>query len=350
MTDELIKIDAAEFGITQITADTIAGKFKPVNDTMQLLRPRYDALVEQEITPQVSDAAKVLLREYKATRISTAKIHKGEKAFFLAGGKFVQKFKNMQLEIVEPIEEKLSGIANHFINIEKEIAEKLQIERWGAIRIYMPDAPIIENLGTMSDDMFDSLFTGAKMRYDEAQAVLKAKLDMEGKIERRARLGASRRVQLLPYEKYWLVPYAEMYFAGHTEKEFAVVLKRYKKEQSDYEAKQEKIRKENERLKAEKLSTLKKQRVIEAARIKKENEAQRVRDDKVRTEKSKRDAELKAEQDKAAKIQAENDAESAKLRAELKSKEDEEQRVEAERIAKEQSKPSVFRQACSEPI
>ena len=106
---ELIKINPEQFGLSEIQATEIANKFLPVLEEMQPLLEKYAEI--KDLNPADSANSKQfkdLRLKLVKVRTGAAKIHKDEKAFYLAGGKYVDSWKNKQLEITEPIETDLS--------------------------------------------------------------------------------------------------------------------------------------------------------------------------------------------------------------------------------------------------
>ena len=310
MSEEIIKVDAGEFGLTETKGIEIAEQFLPVSIEMANLRPHYLRIIElarTSLNEELCKEAKAIRNRYVKTRSMTSGIHKSEKSVYLNGGRFVDKFKKTQKEIADGIENELSTIENHFINLENERIELLQIERWNMLKDYMPEAPETIGLGVMDQNMFDSLLLGTKTNFEAAQAAHEA-------------------------EKQRIAD------AEQAEKDRIIA-----------------VEKENEKLRKQKIADKKKRDIEDAKRISAERAEQKIRDDKAAAEKAKHEAILaaqlkesarkqKIESDKLEKERAENlkklnaeraetarkqkiaDDNAAKLKNELRLKEEEEQR------------------------
>lgn len=281
MTAELIKIDPKEYGLEVEQVSTIEQAFLPKIQEREALVAIYDQLIASELTPELCKQAKEVRLRLVKVRTGISDIHKTQKAFFLAAGRFVDAWKNKETLPVEQMEEKLSEIENYYVNIEKARIEKLQIERLEMVSKYT-NFPA-QNLGAMEEEVFNSYLTGCKVAYE-------AKIEAE-------RLEAER----LEAEKL-----AEI-------------------------ERQKAIEEENSRLKAEAEA---KEKQLQEEKAKAEAERKAI-EEQARKEREEAEAKLKAEQGKA-RIEAEKAAaEKAKLEAELKAKAEAEAKKEAERLAEE---------------
>ena len=129
MSTELVKVDPKEFGLEVEQVSTIEQAFLPKIQEREALVAIYDQLITSELTPELSKQAKEVRLKLVKVRTGIAEIHKTQKAFFLAAGRFVDAWKNKETLPVEQMEERLSEIENYYINLEKARIEKLQIER-----------------------------------------------------------------------------------------------------------------------------------------------------------------------------------------------------------------------------
>ena len=282
MSTELVKVDPKEFGLEVEQVSTIEQAFLPKIQEREALVAIYDQLITSELTPELSKQAKEVRLKLVKVRTGIAEIHKTQKAFFLAAGRFVDAWKNKETLPVEQMEERLSEIENYYINLEKARIEKLQIERLEMVKKYT-DFPA-QNLGAMEEEVFNSYLTGCKVAY-------------EAKIE------------------------AERLEAERIENERLAEI-----------ARQKAIEEENARLKAE---TEAKEKQLQEERAKAEAERKAI-EEAARKEREEAEAKLKAEQEKA-RIEAEKAAaEKAKLEAELRAKAEAERKAEADKKAEEQ--------------
>lgn len=169
MTEEitaLVKINPAEFGLSDNQAAQVEAAFRPMLEKMVGLEDEYNRVVSLPITPETIKEAHDLRMEYVRIRTGTAKIHKNAKAFYLAGGRFVDGWKNAQHFASQGKEEKLKAIEDYYENLERERIAKLQAERASTLQEYEPGY-IPEDLGKMEAEVWDKYLLGVKLAYDQ---------------------------------------------------------------------------------------------------------------------------------------------------------------------------------------
>jgi len=284
---EMITVKAADYGLEEKKASQISDMFKPMLDQMVGLEKEYNEVTKLEINEETCAIAKELRLRYVKARTGTAAIHKDLKQFYLQGGRFVDGWKNAQLMAGQGVEEKLQDIENHFVNIEKEKAEKLEQARYDELSKYIEDDSTMPvSLGSLSEDVWNNYIAGAKKNYED-------------------RIAAEKKAE-----------------ADRIVKE---------KAEADERAR---VAKENEDLKKAAEATEKKRIEDEAAREKVEQDrvAKESADAKIREEKERQDreahqAQLNKEREEKEKAEAEL---KTKQDAEIQAKKDEEQRVQAE--------------------
>ena len=276
--NNIVKINATEYGLEENKAKQISDMFKPMLGKMEELEREYNKVIKLDISKETTLKAKDLRLKYVKVRTGTAKIHKELKQFYLQGGRFVDGWRNAQLMASEGIEEKLIQIEQHYENLEKERLRNLRLERINALSKYDVDI-IPEDLGSMHETVWVAFLAGTKTNYN-----LKKKAERKAEKERRAN------------------------------------------EKAEAEA-IEKMRLENKRLKQEaeekdRLAVIHAQKIAgeNALLAKKEAEDRKMREEK----------EQKEHEAYEAKIQAEQE-ERERLIAKLKEKEDAERRAEDER-------------------
>ena len=299
MNAEVVKVDSKQFGLEENKASEIESSFLPMKTEIEGLNKVYEELINAEITEELSVKAKSFYTLLKKVNGNNDRIHKSQKAYFLAGGKFADALKNKNKDIIDVMKEKTLSIVNHFEKLEEERIIKLSESRAEEITPFLhPEAQQPIDLGYMADDVWSNYLLGAKASYE---ARIKAKEEAEN-----VRLEAEKKAEL---ERL-----AEL-------------------------AEQERIRKENELLKkqaeekeAERLAELKAiDEKEKAAQLERERLAKIEANKKAKIEaevKAKADAE-KAEFERKLKI-----ANDAKLKAEkeVKAKADAE-KAEKERLA-----------------
>ena len=262
-----------EFGIELVKAKTIESAFDVINAEKQGLYDVYKNIITQEITPDLVKQARELRLKLVKIRTNIASIHKNEKAFYLASGKYIDALKNKLTEPVEIAEEKLSELENYYINLEKQAKEQRTISRLERVSKFKNDVQASQ-IADLEDETFEMLLAGYEKAYND---VIEAE---------------NKRIE------------AEKLEAERIEKE------RLEKEAKD-KAEREAQAKENARLKAEN------DRIAELAR----------------KEKAELEAKAKAEREEAEKKAEAQRLENARIQAELEAK----NKAESDRLAKEKA-------------
>jgi hypothetical protein len=93
-------------------------------------------------------------------RTGTGEIHKTAKAYYLAGGRFVDGWKNAQAFASQGKEETLLAIEQHFENLERERMRIIREERETELRLYTEMLP--EGLGSMTADTYAIYLQGVQ--------------------------------------------------------------------------------------------------------------------------------------------------------------------------------------------
>jgi hypothetical protein len=306
----IVKINPAEFGLEESKAAQIEAQFRPMLDKMVELEKEYNEIVS--LPPDDASAAekaKALRLKYVKVRTGTAEIHKAQKALYLAGGRFVDGWKNAQLFASQGIEEKLSLIENAAEIKEKERVAGLQKEREEALRAYGCENAETLSLGLMSDQVWTNFLSGTKTAY-ETKVAAEAKAEADRKeAERVAAVHKERKDSILDLWVFATPTIKELNFGLLTPDAWGDTLEFL----------------HSEKAKAE-----------EAAKAKEAELAQ------AKADKEKADAEAKIAADNAAKAKAEADAllkaekdKADKLAAELKAKADAEAKIAADNAAAE---------------
>jgi len=270
MEQALVKIDPKDYGLQEGKAKEIEAVFLPMIEKMKELEKDYNEIIELPVSMETSIRARELRLRYVKIRTATAQIHKDAKAFYLAGGKFVDGWKNAQLYASHGMEDKLESIENHFEKIEQEKKVKLQAER---METYTPYASIVEgtpepDFANMPDDIWNNFLEGAKKIHLE-------KIEAQKRAEEETRLAAEK-----------------------VEKE------RLAKEKAEAEQR-EKIRLENEKLKKEKEQLEAEAKKREAYRVAKELAEKKERDRVEAELEAKKLKEAKEEKERLEKIETE---------------------------------------------
>lgn len=265
-----LAINPIEFGIEETKAKEMVSGLDTILSEREILKNAYIDVIELPINTENLEVFKELRLKLVKNRTSIEKWHKTNKAFYLAGGRFVDAIKNKEVSVNDEMEEKLKEGEKYFENQEKERKRILNEKRIEIIRPYVDDVTGLD-FTEFDDENFDDFVLGKKTRFENEQK--------------------EREAEALRVEKERLAEIERQRLA---------------------EIENEKIRVENARLQKE---AEKKELALQAER-------------KLQAEK---EAKLLAEND--AKLKAEQDA-KAKLEAELQAKKDAETKAENERLAK----------------
>jgi colicin import membrane protein len=279
------EVNPLEFGLEPVKAQEMVSGLSVVIAEREVLKNAYLDVIDLEINEETLPVFKELrLKIVKNRTQGIEKWHKTNKAFYLAGGRFVDAIKNKEIAENEQMESKLLEAEKYFENLEKEAKSKLNTERLERIAYYVDDTTGLD-FSEMNDYDFDDYVLGKKTRFEN-----------EAK-EREAEALRIENERLVEIEK---------------QKAIQAENERLKKEA---EAKEDEMQKERAEAKA-------KQEAIEL---------------KAKQEREKAEAERKIEADKQAKIQAKKDAEIKRLNDEKTKAENERlAKIEAERLEAEQ--------------
>jgi len=177
----LVKVNPSEFGLEAIQAAQVEAAFLPMIAKMKELETEFNEVSALPIEPTTCKKAKELRLKFVKIRTGTAEIHKNEKAFYLAGSRFVDAWKNAQIFASMGKESALEKIEKHFEILEAERKEKLRVERIAALSAVC-ETPDMYPVQEMSEPAFKQLLDGltlAKRQREEAE--LKAEADRVAK-------------------------------------------------------------------------------------------------------------------------------------------------------------------------
>jgi len=305
MTTQLTKINPAEYGLDSEKVKSIEDAFMPKIVERDGLAKVYENLLTEDITIKTCSAAATTRKALVKVRTGIASIHKTQKAYFLAAGKFVDAWKNKETLPIVQMEEKLSEIENYYEIQQLKKIEELQTKRVEMLSHYLEDAHE-RQLGYMEDDVWIAYLNTKKAEYeDRIAAEKKAEQDRIA-----AEKAEAERLRLIEVENENLKVVGEK-----AEKERVRVAKveaeKAAKIKADNEAKLAEQKKESDRLR--KIEAEKAEKAAEQMRVK--LQAERNERDRINKElEEKKAAELKAISDVEIKKQSElNKGDSAKV-------------------------------------
>lgn len=324
-TDAVIEavliVDPAEYGLDLAKGKEVETQFLPVIVERDSLAVEYTALVGKEITPAVEKEAKELRLKLVKIRTQTDAIHKTQKAFFLAAGRYIDAWRNKTNVIVEQMEEKLKEIEITSERARVAIMEKLESDRMAELAMYT-DFPA-QGLAFMPEEVYQNYLVGVKISYERRkEAEEKQRLEDEEK-SRKLRLHIERKESILHLWGFLTLERKESDFSDVSDEGWVKIvsdLEGLKQAKTDED---EAIRLENERLQDQ----AKKQAKILADQQAKAEAERRELEDKAAKERELSETRIRAEREANAKLAAEI---QAKKDAELKA---EKEKAEAEAIA-----------------
>lgn len=167
MNTEIVKIDPKEFGIEDTKAADIQAQFQPMLDKMVELENDYNEVLSLPVEEkETAKKARELRLKYMKIRTATLDIHKKQKAFYLAGGRFVDGWMNAQKFASLGKEEKLEEIEKYAENLEKQRLAELQQSRMEQLAPYEVENLDSLNLSGMADNVWENFLAGTITNYE----------------------------------------------------------------------------------------------------------------------------------------------------------------------------------------
>jgi DNA repair exonuclease SbcCD ATPase subunit len=180
MNTEIVKLNPKEFGLEEKQVQTIEAAFMPKIVERDGLKTIYSELITKEITPELCKEAKNLRLKLVKVRTGIAEIHKVQKAFYLAAGRYVDAWKNKETLPVEQMEEKLCELEEYYERIEAARIATLQQERSAELSKYQDETAFIPgNLGELTDEVWSNYLLGVKTACEQKKAAQKAAEEAE---------------------------------------------------------------------------------------------------------------------------------------------------------------------------
>lgn len=295
-TQQLVIIDPKEYGLEESQAEKMTSGLSTVLTERKALEEIYNEVILKELNADTFKEARELRLKVQKNRTTGIEAwHKSNKAFYLAGGRFVDAYKNKEVIVNEQMEAKLLEIEKYEEKVKAEQKAKLKSDRLELLLPYEVDVTFV-SIEEMTEEQFDGFLSNNKLAFE-------TKKENE-RLAELARIEAEKKAEQERIE-------------------------REKAEAERLEAQ----RLENERLKAEAekrekdLAIERKKIADEQAKKDAEQKAELERLAKIQEEKDKA---AKIESDRLAKIAADEKAKSDKLEAELKAKKDAEEKALAE--------------------
>jgi len=309
MTTELVIIDPKEYGLEEKQAEKMTSGLATILTERKALEEIYNSVIVKELNADTfKEARELRLKVQKNRTVGIEAWHKTNKAFYLAGGRFVDAYKNKEVIVNEQMEAKLLEIEKYEEKVKADQKAKLKAERLELLLPYDVDVTFV-SIEEMTEEQFTGFLSTNKLAFE-------TKKENE-RLAEIARIEAEKKAEQERIE-------------------------REKAEAERLEAQ----RLENERLKAE-AEKREKELAIERKKLAdeqtKKEAAQKAELERLAKIQEEKDKSAKIESDRLAKIAADEKAKSDKLEAELKAKKDaedlalanEKARIEAEQKEKE---------------
>jgi len=184
------------FGIEPVKAKEMVAGLSTTLSERQVLKDAYVDVIELNITTENLPTFKELrLKIMKNRTQGLTKWKDKEKAFYLAGGNFIQAIYNKEVAVNEEMESKLLEAEKFFENQEKEKARLLNLERIEKVRPYVEDVTGLD-FSEFDDENFDDYVLGKKTRFENES---KAKKEAE-ELAEKERLAEIERQRLIEVE------------------------------------------------------------------------------------------------------------------------------------------------------
>lgn len=220
------------FGLEVAKATEMVSGLSVAIAERKVLENAYIDVIELPITTETLPVFKELrLKIVKNRTQGIEKWHKKNKAFYLAGGRFVDAVKNKEVAINEEMEAKLLESEKFFENQQKTIAKELNDVRLLKLAPYVDDTTCL-TFAEFSDEDFDDYVLFKKTKFENAQKKIKTN---------RRQLAIASYLQFSENKEV-----SEMSL-----EDFETLLSECQNAKIEFDKQQEKIKAENDRLKAE---------------------------------------------------------------------------------------------------
>lgn len=250
MNNEITAINPEQFGLQKKEASNIEKAFEPKIKEREILSAQYGELVKKDINLEICTQATELRRKLVKVRTGISDIHKSQKSFFLAAGKFVDAWKNKETLPVTQMEDGLRKIENHFEAIEEQKREKIRQERNAELEQYeyIYDAGDVAGL---DDILWGHFMRGIKADYEEKKAE-EAKVEKQRIEEQRiSKLNTERRQGVIDLWQFMPEENKEVNFGTWEDTMWDELVNYLVLEKAVYDKEQKRIKAENEKLKKE---------------------------------------------------------------------------------------------------
>ena len=183
MSAEIIK--AEDYGLESTKANELTSGLSIVKEEKELLKAEFKEVSKLEITAEnipTFRALRLKVRDNRTKRLDKWKT--AQKAYFLAGGNFVQAIYNKEVLENKNMEDFLTDAEKFFENQEKERIAKLQEQRALLLSEYVEDANE-RDLASMEQDVWESYLEVKKNAHiAKVEAEYKAEKERQAQIKK----------------------------------------------------------------------------------------------------------------------------------------------------------------------
>ena len=201
MGTEVTVVDPSKYGLQEKEASKLTKDLSTIILERDLLAKQYGEIIQKELSNEVLEEARdIRMKLVKVRTQGINKWHKANKAYFKAGGDYVDAIKRKELVPVESMEITLKEIEDYYENQEKERVLKIKEEREAAVAPYIEEGDLDGmNLGEMSEDIWDSVFQARVASFNKKAEALKREEDEQKEREIKLKLHNERKDSLIPF-------------------------------------------------------------------------------------------------------------------------------------------------------
>ena len=201
MGAEVKVVDPSKYGLQEKEANKLTKDLSTIILERDLLAKQYAEIIQKELSNEVLEEARdIRMKLVKVRTQGINKWHKANKAYFKAGGDYVDAIKRKELVPVESMEITLREIEDYYENQEKERVLKIKEEREAAVAPYIEEGDLDGmNLGEMSEDIWDSVFQARVASFNKKAEALKREEDEQKEREIKLKLHNERKDSLIPF-------------------------------------------------------------------------------------------------------------------------------------------------------
>ena len=201
MGTEVTVVDPSKYGLQEKEASKLTKDLSTIILERDLLAKQYGEIIQKELSNEVLEEARdIRMKLVKVRTQGINKWHKANKAYFKAGGDYVDAIKRKELVPVESMEITLKEIEDYYENQEKERVLKIKEEREASVAPYIEEGDLDGmNLGEMSEDIWDSVFQARVASFNKKAEALKREEDEQKEREIKLKLHNERKDSLIPF-------------------------------------------------------------------------------------------------------------------------------------------------------